>query len=405
MSTHEPATHEIATDLPITELSRNHLYVPAALIALGVLVAVFGLFSAPERTWPNLLLDGFYAVSVTLSAIFFAATQRMTGARWSASLRRVPEAIMAGMPVTAVLMLLVLFGRHTLFPWTRPGIFDHAPAIAGKVQYLQEPFVYARMVVSLGLWVLFAWLFRKTSREQDRNPGASLAYHHKMNRYATVFVLVFAVSFTTGAFDWVISLDPSWFSTMFAVFVFAGTFVQGIAAVTLATVLLRERGYMRSAVSEHQLHDLGKMLFAFSVFWMYIWVCQYLLIWYGNIPDEVTHYIKRTNGPWLVLFVLNPIINWVFPFTVLMSVKAKCNPKVLRTVCIVLLVGHWLDLYLLIMPAEWDAPHFGLIEIPLALAYAAVVYLLTVRALPKAPLVPVNDPVMAADSLSPIHVH
>ena len=405
MSTQQPATHEIETDVPLSQLSRNHTYVPAALIGLGVLVAAFGLVSAPERTWPNLLLDAFYAVSVTLSAIFFIATQRLTNARWSASLRRVPEAIMAGMPVTALLMLLVLFGRHTLFPWTRPGIFAHAPAIAGKVQWLQPPLVYARMVVLLGLWVLFAWLFRKGSRDQDRNPSASLAYHHRLNRLSAIFVLVFAVSFTTGAFDWVISLDPSWFSTMFAVFVFAGTFVQGIAAVTLTAVLLRQRGYMRSAVSDHQLHDLGKMLFAFSIFWMYIWTCQYLLIWYGNIPEEISHYMSRTNGPWLPLFVLNPIINWVVPFTVLMSVKAKTNPKVLRAVCVVLLVGHWLDLYLLIMPAEWDAPRIGLIEIPLALAYGAVVYLLTVRALGKAPLVPVNDPVMAADSLSPIHVH
>jgi len=163
-------------------------------------------------------------------------------------------------------------------------------------------------------------------------------------------------------------------------------------------VLLKEHGDLEGIAGEHQLHDLGKMLFAFSIFWAYIWTCQYLLIWYGNIPDEVTHYVKRTNGPWLYLFALNLILNWIIPFTTLLSIQAKRTPRVLKTICVIVLAGHWLDLYLLIMPAMWDKPRFGVFEVALAAGYAALVYLLFTREVSKAPLAPRHDPVLAYET-------
>jgi hypothetical protein len=383
--------------------------VAAALAAIGAATLGIGLLTDPARTWPNVLLSGFYVLTLAISATFFLATQRLTGARWSASLRRIPEAFMLTLPVAAALMLLLFFGRETVFPWTHPGFFAHDSAIAGRVVYLKAPFVFLRMGLVLAAWGLFAWLFRRSSLQQDRAPGLSLALHHRLNKYAAAFVLVFAISFTLGAYDWLISLDPRWFSTMFAVYAFAGTFVQGIAAVTLAAIILRQRNLLRGAISQRQLHDLGIMLFAFTVFWMYIWTCQYLLIWYGNIPEEVTHYVVRTNGGWLPLFALNPILNWVVPFVGLMSVRAKRNPLILGGVCVVLLLGHWLDLYLLILPALWPAPRLGLPEIFIAAGCMAAAYLVFIRRLASAPLVPVNDPILAADvaadRLRPGHAH
>ena len=365
------------------------------LLVVGTIAAAYSLTAAPARAWPNLLLNSFYIASAGVAAMFFLATQRAAGARWSASLRRVPEAFLPILPVAGVLMLAVFFGRHVLYSWSNPGAFTFEPAIAGKLRYLQPSWVFTRMVIVVVAWMVFAWLFRRTSIRQDAHPELGLVLHEKLTRYAVAFIPVFALTLTLAAFDWLISADPRWFSTMYAVYVFAGTFVQGIAAIALAVVLLKERGPMRDAVSDHQLHDLGKLLFAFSTFWAYIWTCQYLLIWYGNIPEEVSHYLARTTGPWIYLFALNLVVNWVIPFLVLLSVRAKCTGKTLKAIAALLLCGHWLDLYLLIMPSVGKSPQFGFTELAFAGGSVALLFLVFVRTLNKAPLVPLNDPILA----------
>jgi hypothetical protein len=374
----------------VTLRARQALGGAVVFAAIGVATAL----SSPGRLWPCLLHDGFYLLSLAVSALFFLSAQRLSGARWSAGLRRVPEAFLAILPAAAVLMMLVsVFGRHALYPWTRPG----AVGEGGRAIYLQPSFVLARMAIVLLVWTVFGWLFRRTSLAQDHAPVSGLAHHGRLNRLAAAFAVIFAISFTVASYDWLLSLDPTWTSTMFAVYVFAGTFVQGIAAVTVAVVVLRRRGVLR-AVSDGQLHDLGKLLFAFSTFWAYIWTCQYLLIWYGNIPEEVSHYLVRTRGPWRPLFAANLLVNWVVPFALLLSARAKRRPGMLLGVATLLLVGHWIDLYLLIMPALIPAPRLGLPEVALALAHAALGYALVARGLAGAPPVPLADPILLADT-------
>ena len=204
--------------------------------------------------------------------------------------------------------------------------------------------------------------------------------------------MVFAITFALASVDWLMSLDPHWYSTIFAVYLFAGLLASGLAALTLIVLLLRALGPLRDIVKPAHLHDLGKLIFAFSTFWAYIWFSQYLLIWYSNLPEEVTHYMRRTSEGWAPLFFLNLGVNWVVPFAVLLSRAAKRNPWVLGGVCVLLLLGHWLDLYLLIMPEVLDAPALGLLDVVILLSYAALFFHLTARALGQASLLPLHDP-------------
>ena len=373
----------------------------AALVAVGAATAAYGFATDPDRTWLNLLVDSFYVMTLGVSALFFFATQRLTSARWSAALRRIPEAFMLTLPVAAVLMVILIgLGRDSIYPWTDPSVFAHAPSYAGKTTYLAPGFVLARMAAVLVIWIAFALRIRRVSLAQDSDPRRAMSAHAQLGRIAALFAPIFAISITVAAYDWIISLEPEWFSTMFAVYVFAGVFVQGIAAIALATVVLHRRGQLGKDVGDKQFHDLGKMLFAFSIFWAYIWVCQYLLIWYGDIPEEVTYYLRRTGGPWLPLFLGGLALNWIVPFFALLRVRSKRNPNLLAAVSVLFLVGHWIDLYVLVMPSKLAAPEFGLIEPLVAAGFAALVFLVFVRGLARAPLVPTNDPVLAADRAS-----
>ena len=389
------------TDNQRLVVPRAKLRLPIALAAAGAVALVVGLLVTPERTWLNLLVDGFYVLSLGVSALFFITTQRLSSAKWSASIRRVPEALMMVMPAACVLMLVLFIGFRSIYPWMSPGALDHEPLPfkPGRELWLTPAFVYARMVAVLALWTFFAFRMRKVSLDADASREAGLVGHVRLNRITAVFAPVFALTITAAAYDWIISLDPKWFSTMFAVYVFAGVFVQGVAAIALATVLLRRRGSFGPGgklIGIEPVHTLGTMLLAFSTFWGYIWVCQYLLIWYGNIPEEAPYYLIRSSAPWLPLFLGNFVVNWIIPFFVLLPRKNKRSFRVMAAMAILVLVGRWLDLYIMVMPSHWDAPHFGILEIAMAAGCGGLIYLLVVRGLSRAPLIPTHEPVVAA---------
>jgi hypothetical protein len=355
------------------------------LFGLAVLAAVVGIVYSPERAWSNLLLCQVYMLCLALAGALFISIQHVSGASWSAALRRVPEAMMSVLPAAAVLLLPLLLGRHVLYP--HAGLHGGG---AAKAAFLSTPFVAVRTVVVLAAWVLLARALRRASLRQDLVRG--LADHHVLVRQSAVFLVVFALTLALASVDWLMALDPHWASTVFAVYVFAGLLVSGTAALTLIVILLRRGGYLRGTVRLAHLHDLGKLLLTFTTFWAYIWLSQYLLIWYGNLPEEVTYYVRRTAAPWTAPFLLNLVVNWAVPFLVLLPRAAKRNARVLGGVSALLLVGHWLDLYLLIMPETVQVPVLGPLEVLLPLGYAGLFVYLTARGLGQAPLVPLGDP-------------
>ena len=374
-------------------MNRHQPFVPGVtarnvawgLTIIGIVAAALGVAGSPQRTWPDLLLNGFYVTALALGGMVFIALQCLSGAAWSANLRRIPEALMAAMPVAAMLMLILFFGRDWLYPATRSG----APTDEGaRALYLGTPFFFGRMVLFLTVWVMFARRLRRTSLQQDEDPAPR--HHRSLVRDSAAFVVVFAISFSLASFDWLMTLTPHWSSTIFAFYTFAGVLVGGIAAVTLGVVLLADRGYLADVVTGDQLNDLGNLLFAFSTFWAYIWFSQYLLIWYGNLPEETTYYITRTSQPWMTLFLINLVVNWVVPFVTLMPRAAKRNATILKWVAIVVLAGRWLDLYLVIMPATMAAPGVRALDVLILAGHAGALFLIVTRALASAPLVPLN---------------
>ncbi|TPE42569.1 quinol:cytochrome C oxidoreductase [Pontibacter mangrovi] len=352
-----------------------------------------------KRLFVNLWLNNVYFTGIALIGTFFVAVQYVAYAGWSALVKRIPEAMASYLPIGGIVMLLVfLFGGHDIFHWTHEYLYDvndprYDPIIAGKSGYLNTVFFLIRMVVYFGLWILFTKWLRNQSLSEDLNGGTS--YYHKSIRISAMFLVVFGITSSTSAWDWVLSIDTHWFSTMFGWYVFASWWVSGLAAITLTVIILKQNGYLKMVNANH-IHDLGKFVFAFSIFWTYIWFSQFLLYWYANIPEESIYFIDRlggNEGHFAWIFFFNLVINFVFPFLVLMTRDAKRQMIMLKIVTIAILIGHWFDFYLMMMPGtlRTDAG-IGFIEIGTTLVFLGVFLLTFTKGLAKASLVPVNHP-------------
>jgi len=359
------------------------------LIAVGALTLVLGLIGQPQRVWPNLLLLTFYLLTVSLAGMVFIALEYVTGAHWAVALRRVPEAMAKLIPLGGAGLLAILLAHPALYSWTFPAANSGESVPAFRHWWLSLPFFRGRAIVFLLLWTLFAVALVRGSMRQDVDGAAR---HTRTNsRLSAIFIVLFAFSFWLATYDWIMSLEPRWYSTIFASYNFAGLFLAGLAALTLLVVWLRQRNAL--VVTDAHLHDLGKLLFAFSTFWMYLWFSQYMLIWYANIPEETTYFVQRLHGYWGSLFVLDMVLNWVGPFFALLPRRNKQNPGVLVKVCVVLLAGRWIDLYLMIMPSfAGPKPHIGAMEIGLVAGGVGLFLLAFLSTLRQAPLVPMKDP-------------
>jgi hypothetical protein len=352
-----------------------------------------------NRLFANLWLNNVYFTGIAVVGLFFAAVQYVAYAGWSVPFVRILQGLTAYLPLGGIIMLVVfLAGQHQLFHWTDHTLYEmgnpnYDPIIAGKSAYLNKPFYIARMIAYFGAWIFFAWWLRKQSLEEDINGG--LTYYHKSIRISAMFLVVFGVTSSMSAWDWVLSIDSHWFSTMFGWYVFASWFISGLAATTLTAILLKEAGYLRMVNANH-LHDLGKFVFAFSIFWTYIWFSQFMLYWYANLPEEVIYFKERFgnyNDHYTWIFFTNLFVNFVFPFLVLMTRDAKRQTIMLKIVCIAILIGHWLDFYLMIMPGTLRGESgFGLIELGTLLVFLGAFLVLFTRKLASAALIPVNHP-------------
>jgi hypothetical protein len=365
------------------------------MVAAGGLSLLAGAFLAPQRTWANLLLSSYYLLMLGLSGTVFIALQYVTGAAWSVAFRRVPEAMSGVLPFAALPFLGVLLVSSHLYKWFHVLPGETEPTLWFKHIWLSPAFFIVRALIYLGLWIWFGHAMVRSSRRQDADGDVS---HTRKNvRLAAGFLVVFGLTFWLASYDWIMSLDSHWYSTIFGVYHFAGLILGGLAMITILAIWLERLGPLRGILTEEHLHDLGKLLFAFSTFWMYIWFCQYMLIWYANIPEETLFFVNRVKGFWGPVFLINFLLNWAVPFTVLLSVRSKKNPSVLLEVSWTILAGRWVDLYLMIFPPLVGSnPVFGVWEVGFLLGTGGVFSLALFRAFRRASLVPLNDPFLPA---------
>lgn len=369
------------------------------LAGIGVATLVAGLFLAPQRIWLNLLLVSYYLLGLALAGMAWIALQYVSGAHWSTALRRVPEAMAGVLPLGALGIICIVILHPSLYPWTG-GVQVEGDAPGFKLMWLSLPFFRIRAVVYLLGWLGFAWAMLRLSRQQDSD--GELSHTRQSTALAALFLVFFGVTFWLASVDWIMSLEPEWYSTIFGFYNFAGAFLSGLATLAVLLVWLQGHGPLKSVIREQHLHDVGKLLFAFSTFWAYLWFSQYMLIWYANLPDETVYYVRRLHGFWQPLFVLNLFLNWVVPFFALLPRMNKQRAGILVRVSIVLLAGRWLDLYLMIMPPfSGGKPHIGIWEIGLVAGLVGVFGLGFFAALRRAPLVPVRDPYLAES----LHYH
>jgi hypothetical protein len=367
-------------------LTRSEAAALTKITAAAAAAFAIDAWFVPARAGAGLLLANFYFTSIALGALVFIAVQNVSSAGWPALLRRVPEAMTAYLPVGAAATALLALGARFLYPWAAPGA---AAALGGKAAYLNVGWFSARSAVSWAVWLVFARLLVGLSRGQDASGDVGAT--RRAVGVSAAFLVAFALTFTISSVDWMMSLEPKWSSTLYPWLLFSGLFETGLAALVALVVVLRRRGLF-ARLNEHHRHDLGKYLFAFSCFWAYLWFCQYLLIWYSNIPDETMHYVLRSSPGWTLLFWLNPIANFILPFWLLLPARRKKREDVLLAAAAVILAGRALDLYLLVEPSLGPRPGLGLAEPAAFVAAAGLFVLLFDRAFAAAPAEPARDP-------------
>lgn len=346
-----------------------------------------------NRPWSALYVAAFFFFMISLGTLAFYAVNRAAQAGWAPLLFRVMEGITAylvpgGIIVFVLLVLSVLHFNH-MFTWMDAEVVAHDELLQGKQGYLNPIFFLIRAAIFLGGWIAYRQVSRKLSLAQDKADDDS---NFKKNfRWSAGFLVFYLISESMMSWDWIMSLDPHWFSTLFGWYVFASMFVSGITVIAMVTIYLKSKGYLQE-VNDSHIHDLAKFMFGISIFWTYLWFSQFMLIWYANIPEEVTYFVTRIEHYKLPFFGMLAL-NFIFPLLVLMNSDYKrVNWFVIMT-GIVILFGHYMDVFNMVMPAtvgeNW---HLGISEIGGILFFGGLFVFCTFTALTKEELMPKRNP-------------
>jgi hypothetical protein len=364
------------------------------LVFVGVLTFWVTWKSDPTRAWAGFIQNHFYFMSLAIGGLFFAALQWITGAMWSAPVRRLAESFTAYLPFVLVTFGILTFGIPHLYSWSHA---DHVAGdliLEGKASYLNVTFFTIRNILAILLWIFFARKMVGNSLAQDQSKDFGLTLKNRF--LSPAFIALYAITFTMASFDQLMSLDPHWFSTMFGVYCFAGMIYSTFAALCFLTLTLVENGKLARIVNTNHLHDIGQFLFGFTVFWAYIGFSQFMLIWYANLPEETGYYIVRMGGNWIWVSAFLLFGKFVIPFFTLLPRHAKRSAATLKRVSIFMLVAQWIDVLWMVQPQFFtDGPRLGLSEIGIALGFLGCFGFWITRFLSQHSVVAIGDPRLA----------
>jgi len=390
MSNHDTQINYVRKDLP-----KGFLYYGLPLLVIGLVAAFIAYDVDPIRASFNNLISLLLIISVGLGAIFLVALEHIVGAVWSVPFRRIAEHQGYIFLVTPLLALPVLFHMHDMYHWTHAEAVLNDPILYQKAPYLNESFFFARSIGIFVIMSIFLFMFARNSRKQDETKNQKLS---KFNAVLSApFMIIFAISITMIAIDYAMSLEPHWFSTIFGVYYFAGTFATAMAILTLITLKLKSNGNLLEEINSNHYYSMGGLMFAFTAFWMYMAFSQYMLIWYANIPEETFWFLPRMENGWEYLSIGLVFIKFIIPFGLLLNRSSKLNPSRLKLAAFWIIGAHIYDMYWLVMPtynhvSDTHGPVFGWIELGFVALSAGIILTVYYLAANKKNHIPIGDP-------------
>ena len=403
-----PAPAPAAT--PSTDGARGGkvLMIGLGLTAVGAILSGISYADDVHRFGFGYLIGFCFAWAIVLGCLFFVALQHATGSVWSVVLRRVGE--MFGQPMLwlAILFLPVfltaLLGDQTIFPWQNPTDHMAEHAVHVKGTYLNETSFIVRTILFFAIWIFFSWYFVRGSLDQDKGSRPDLT--ERLRKTSVIFLILFGFTATFASFDWLMSLEPSWFSTIYGVYVFGGMTLSALAVITIGVFLLKRNGMIApELIRRDHVYSLGGLMFAFTCFWGYIAFSQFMLIWYANIPEETIYFVKRINDGWGGVTIALVFLRFVIPFFMLLSRSTKMDLGKLAGIGAFILFGQVFDLYWLVMPNYFgaDGPGIGYQEIGPVLLFSGVLLVAAGRFMRRNPVVASGDPSFEASRQFHLH--
>mgnify|MGYP006075365601 FL=1 len=357
------------------------------------------LHQLQNRPWSAFYVALFFSLGITLLVLAFYAIQRVAQVGWSVLILRVMEAITGNLLPVSILMILVLVASvmhlNHVFPWMADGIFDptsenYDPIIDGKSWWMNTTGFLVRSISYLVIWNAYRFFIRKSSIKEDTANDNNKTYKKNYNA-SVVFLFLFMVTETMMAWDWIMGLDPHWFSTLFGWYVLSTLLVSALTVIAFFTIYLRSEGAL-PGVNDSHVHDLAKFMFGFSIFWTYLWFSQFMLIWYADIPEETTYFVARFTE-YKLPFLGMVVMNFVFPILLLLNSDYKSKPWFVFIGGVVILVGHYIDVFIMVMPStvgsEW---FFGIPEISALCFFVGLFIYTTLSSFAKASPIPKGNP-------------